>query len=136
MRCAARFSGSEKMAMPKFAIVAAMEHEVRRLVRGWPVNYRQHNGRQYKFFEETDAVLVCGGIGAQAATGAARAAVELYSPDVLISAGFAGSLMAEFHTGQALIASRVIDAASGKSYEADYGTAPGGRILLTVAEIA
>jgi adenosylhomocysteine nucleosidase len=120
---------------PKVAIVAALEREILPLVRGWRIHYREHEGRRYKFFEDANAVLVCGGIGAQPAARATHAAVELYGPDALVSAGFAGSLTSELRVGQTFVASRVIDASSGKIYQAECGTESGDGILLTVAEI-
>src|SRR5438874_5151778 len=47
----------------KVAIVAALEHEVRPLIRQWRPVERTHDSRRYKFFENERAVLVCGGIG-------------------------------------------------------------------------
>lgn len=140
MLCAGRHSGLENMATSRdkvaIAIVAAMEREISPLVREWRVNDRQHEGRRYKFFEHANAVLVCGGIGAQAAARAAQAVVELYGPDAMVSAGFAGSLSPELRVGQIFLPSRVSDAASGKIYEAECGAGTGGGMLLTIAEIA
>jgi nucleoside phosphorylase len=118
------------------AIVAALEREILPLVRGWRIIYREHEGRRHKFFEGENAVVVCGGIGAQPAARAAQAAVELYAPDALVSAGFAGSLTPELRVGQTFVASRMIDASSGKIYEAECGTESGEGTLLTVGEIA
>ena len=53
--------------MPKLAIVAALEREVWPLVKDWKVSERECDGKKFKFFEKADSVLVCGGIGAQAA---------------------------------------------------------------------
>ena len=76
--------------MSEVAIVAALEREVAGLVKSWPRVSRDFEGRSFKFFEKSNAVLVCGGIGPEAARRATEAVVALYRPAELISAGFAG----------------------------------------------
>jgi len=60
--------------MPKLAIVAALEREVSGLIGSWTRVERDHEGRKFIFFEHDDMVLVCGGIGPEAAR---RAGVSL-----------------------------------------------------------
>ena len=48
-------------------MVAALEREVRSLIRDWRACEKEVNGRRFRFFETDDAVVVCGGIGAEAA---------------------------------------------------------------------
>ena len=78
--------------MPEVAIVAALEREVAPLVRNWRVAEQEHDGRRFRFFESAKAVLVCGGMGAEAA----RRATEAMNRDVSaladLSVGFAGAL--------------------------------------------
>ncbi len=50
----------------KVAIVAALEREVWPLVKDWAVTHSRHEGHEFKFFAHENAVLVCGGIGAEA----------------------------------------------------------------------
>ena len=59
--------------MSKLAIVAALEREVRPLVKDWRVAEKEHEGRRFRFFEQGETVLVCGGIGAEPARRAAEA---------------------------------------------------------------
>jgi nucleoside phosphorylase len=56
--------------------------------------------RDFTFYESKYAVAVCGGIGAEAARRAAEAAIVVYSPEVIISAGIAGALVPELHVGE------------------------------------
>ena len=84
----------------KVAIVAALEREVWPLIKSWPTSHKEHDGRAYKFFEKDSAVLVCGGIGAEAARRAAEAIINLYQPALIVSAGFAGGLDPAMQTGQ------------------------------------
>jgi adenosylhomocysteine nucleosidase len=101
--------------MSRIAIVAALEREVRPLVKHWRVREREHAGRRFRFFEKDDAVMVCGGIGAEAARRAAEAVIALYSPAVVYSAGFAGALDPELRVGDLVHPARMINAADGSS---------------------
>jgi len=107
----------------KVAIVAALEREVWPLVKNWRRHYKQYEGRKFKFFEKNGAVLVCGGMGAEAARRAAEAVIGLYKPALLISAGFAGGLDPALGIGDALSPRLVIDAGDGS--RTDSGTGEG-----------
>ena len=85
--------------MPRLAIVAALEREVRPLVKRWRVSEKEHDGRRFRFFENRDVVLVCGGIGAVAARRASEAVIAIFDPQVVCSAGFAGALDATLKVG-------------------------------------
>ena len=94
----------------KVAIVAALEREVRPLIEHWQASEREYQGRKFRFFENERAVLVCGGIGAEAARRACEAVIALYHPALVVSAGFAGALQPELNVGYALAPRVVIDA--------------------------
>jgi adenosylhomocysteine nucleosidase len=116
----------------KVAIVAALEREVWPLVKDWRTIYRLHQGRRFKFFQHEGAVLVCGGIGAEAARRAAEAIITLYTPALVISAGFAGGLDPALRAGHALTPRLVIDAADGS--RSDSGNGEG--VLVSFGEVA
>lgn len=99
--------------MPKLAIVAALEREVRPLVKTWRVGEKEYDGRQFRFFENGDAVLVCGGIGAASARSASEAIITLYDPQVICSAGFAGALDSRVKVGDVVRPATVINAGDG-----------------------
>jgi adenosylhomocysteine nucleosidase len=99
--------------MSRVAVVAALQREVRSLVRTWRVGEREHGGRTFRFFEDGEKVLVCGGIGAEAARRAAEAAITVYAPDVIFSAGFAGALDPALRVGTVIQPVQVIDARDG-----------------------
>jgi adenosylhomocysteine nucleosidase len=105
----------------KIAIVAAMEREVWPLVKDWPTVNKQHDGRSYKFFEKSPVVLICGGIGAEAARRAAEAVINLYSPALIVSAGFAGGLDPKLEAGQMLTPRHVVDASDGSRTDSGIG---------------
>lgn len=106
----------------RIAIVAALEREIRPLVRDWHVCVREHDGRRFKFFENDRFVAVCGGIGAQAARRACEAIIFLYEPSLVISAGFAGALQPAIEPGSAFTPRTVIDAQDGSRTDVGSGT--------------
>jgi adenosylhomocysteine nucleosidase len=99
--------------MAKVAIIAALEREVAGAIKHWRASKRDYAGRRYRFFENERAVLVCGGIGAEAARRACEAVIQLYRPALIISAGLAGGLDASARVGNLLLPGRIIDAADG-----------------------
>lgn len=101
------------MGMHKVAIVAALEREVSGLTRSWNRVEQHYDGRRFVFLERNDVVVVCGGIGVDAARRAAEAVIALYHPTQLHSVGFAGALNAELRVGDLIVASVVIDARDG-----------------------
>ena len=118
--------------MPKIAIIAAMEREVKPLIRSWKVRMIEHGGRRYRLFENGDAALVCGGIGAEAARRATEAMIREVLPVRVISVGFAGALDAALHVGQVLQPRTVINAADGARTEVGLGEG----ILVSSATVA
>lgn len=118
--------------LEKIAIVAAMEREVAPLVRGWKVRELEHAGRQYRLFENGNAVLICGGIGAEAARRATEAVIEAASPVRVISVGFAGALDATMKVADVLEPRVVINAADGARTE----TGSGRGALVSYAAVA
>jgi adenosylhomocysteine nucleosidase len=118
------------MLGPKIVIIAAMEREVRSLVRTWPGVEREHDGVKFKFYEGPLAVLVCGGIGSERARRATEAAIALYQPPLVISAGFAGALDAQLAAGTTIFPAIVIDAQDGSRRETVVGDTKVGQTEL------
>jgi len=107
--------------MSKVAVVAALEREVRPLIKDWRVREQESGGRRFRFFEKDDVVLVCGGIGAEAARRAAEAVIALYAPKVVWSAGFAGALDPGLRVAAIIEPRRVINAGDGSSVDLNRG---------------
>src|ERR1700686_2782719 len=128
--------------MPKIAIIAALEREVRPLVKNWPAVTVRHEGHAFTFYESNYAVAVCGGIGPQSARRAAEAIIVRYAPELLISAGLAGALAPELRVGETIFPSIVIDTQDGSRHEtAIHNAALGGSslartVLASYPEIA
>jgi adenosylhomocysteine nucleosidase len=120
------------MDMSRVAIVAALEREVHPLVKQWRVIEKEHGGRRFRIFEKDDVVLVCGGIGAEAARRAAEAVIGLYAPDVIYSAGFAGALDAKLKIADVMQPRRVVNTGDGSSVNLDHGEG----VLVSFATVA
>lgn len=107
--------------MSRVAIVAALVREVRPLVKDWHVRERDSGGKRYRFFESGDRVLVCGGIGAEAARRAAEAVIAICAPVVVYSVGFAGALDPGLKVTDIVQPLRVVNASDGSSIRLDHG---------------
>jgi len=119
-------------ASAKVAIVAALEREVRPLIEHWQVSEREYQGRKFKFFENDRVVLVCGGMGAEAARRVCEAVIALYQPSLVVSAGFAGALQPELRVGYSLTPRVVVDASDGSRTD----TAEGSGVLVSLDSVA
>jgi adenosylhomocysteine nucleosidase len=107
--------------MSRLAIVAALEREVRPLLKHWQVRKREHAGREFRFYETREAVLVCGGIGPEAARRAAEAVIVLYSPELLYSVGYAGALDPALKVGDVLIPAQIINGSDSSRVDISKG---------------
>ena len=130
--CAGRWTGSGATGMSRIAIIAAMEREVGPLIRNWKVRTMEHGGRRYRLFENGEATLVCGGIGAEAARRATEAVIREVNPVRVISVGFAGALDASLQVGHVFEPRTVINAADGVRTEVGSGEG----ILVSSATVA
>ncbi len=120
----------------RIAIIAAMEREVAPLIRSWKVSATvrtmEHGGRRFRLFENGDAALVCGGIGAEAARRATEAVIQAVKPARVISVGFAGALNGSLRVGDVLEPRAVINSADGVRTEIGSGEG----ILVSSATVA
>lgn len=112
----------------RFAIVAALERELAPLVKDW----KRVTVSELRVYESGGSVATAGGIGRERAAAAAKVLVDKYSPKVLISAGLAGALDSRVSLGDAVFASKVIDATTGRSWPA----ASGSTVLVTSSALA
>ena len=118
--------------MSRIAIIAAMEREVRPLIRSWKVRMIEHGGRRYRLFENGEAAVICGGIGAEVARRATEAVIREVNPVRVLSVGFAGALDGSLQVGRILEPRTVINAADGVRTEVGWGEG----ILVTCASVA
>lgn len=126
------FRGMSTPAKIRIAIIAAMEREVKPLIRGWKARAIEHDGRRYRVFENEEAALICAGIGAEAARRATEAAIREVSPERVLSVGFAGALDKTLHVGQVIEPRMVINAADGARTEVRSGAG----ILVSTKAVA
>ncbi|MFY9741261.1 MAG: hypothetical protein WA252_07735 [Candidatus Sulfotelmatobacter sp.] len=118
--------------MPRTAIVAALEREVADLLRNSRRTEREYDGRKFGCFEREDEIIVCGGIGVEAARRAAEAVIALYDPSLVQSVGFAGALESNMRVGDIFVPGLLIDARDGSRME----IADGDGTLLTFMSVA
>jgi adenosylhomocysteine nucleosidase len=118
--------------MSRVAIVVALEREVRPLIQEWRASEKESGGRRFRFFEKDEFVLVCGGIGAEAARRAAEAVIAIYAPAVIYSAGFAGALDPKLKVGDMVQPRRVVNAGDGS--KVDLGRGEG--VLVSFGSVA
>ena len=107
--------------MSRVAIVAALEREMRPLIRAWAVREKQIDGRRFLFFEKDEVVVVCGGIGAEAARRAAEAVIVTFAPSMIYSAGFAGALEPALRVGDIVQPRKIVNGSDGSSVDIDHG---------------
>ncbi len=121
----------------KLAIVSALNREVHPLVRYWQARDQTHAARTHRFYEHETTVLVCGGIGAEAARRATEAVISLYNPKLIYSAGFAGALDPMLKVGDILEPRQVINFADGSRVETEkLATRSNEKILITFDAVA
>jgi adenosylhomocysteine nucleosidase len=120
----------------KIAFVAALEREVAPLVKSWTAIEREFAGRKFQFFEleNENAVVVCGGIGAENARRATEAVIQLYQPAKIVSVGVAGALDAKLKVGEVFMPRWVVDVRDSSRIEAD--TEKGSGVLVSFSEVA
>ncbi len=116
----------------RIAIIAAMEREVAPLIRSWTPRTIEQGGRRYQIFEDGQAVVICGGIGAEAARRATEAVIREVNPARVVSVGFAGALDESLEVGQVFEPRIVINAADGM--RTDVGAGEG--VLVSSASVA
>ncbi len=123
--------------MSRIAIIAALERELDPLVRGWARSRLESSGKSLPCFENGELIAVAGGIGCRCAELAARAVIEKYRPQTLISAGLAGALIRSLKVGSIVTPNVIVDAATGTEYRCQLGSdVVGGGVLVSAAEIA
>jgi adenosylhomocysteine nucleosidase len=118
--------------MSRVAIVAAMEREVAPLIRGWKVREIEQDGRRYRTFERGDIVLICGGIGAEAARRAAEAVIQDAQPLRVLSVGFAGALDSTLKVADVFVPHFVVNASDGARTD----TGAGEGTLVSFSSVA
>src|SRR5215471_18280968 len=119
------------------AIIAAMERELRPLVKGWSRSPLESGERTSVVYQSGDVIAVAGGIGGRRAELAARKVVEQFHPQILVSAGLAGALIRTLKAGSVVTPNVVVDAANGAEYRCNTsGDVVGGGVLVSTEEIA
>ena len=115
----------------RVAIIAALPREIRRLTRNWKQGEKVSRPG-LSLYTSDNAIVVCGGIGGAQAELAALTALNCGPVHRLVSVGWAGGLRPAMKSGTVDRPRRVVDAASGESYE----TGEAGAVLVTAPAVA
>ena len=131
-RSAINRSGKTGSGITRTGIIAAMEREVRPLIRHWTHRSIEHAGHRYRLSEKGDSALICGGIGPEAARRATEALIAQVNPARVVSVGFAGALDGSMQVGDVFRPRVVVNAADGVRTE----IRPGQGVLISSARVA
>jgi nucleoside phosphorylase len=104
----------------ELGFVAALEREVRGLVRGWSRVRIAEMPRS--IYCHQSAVVICAGTGVAQAYSAAKLLVEKYSPKVIISIGFAGSCVPRLGPGSVVVPATLLEAGTGRIFHSATGS--------------
>ena len=108
------------MAMSiKIGIISAMEREVAPFISGWSANRIQQTPFTIRTDRPGETAYVASGIGRGPGIAASEALVAAFKPDVLVSAGFAGALVAERRVGDEVLVGIVVDGTTGESFRTE-----------------
>ncbi len=121
--------------MSRVAIVAAIEREVAPLIRGWKVRNLYQSGHaspRYRFFENGNAAVICGGMGEGPARRATATVISEFAPARVLSVGFAGALDDTLRVGDVFEPRIVINAKDGSRTD----TGSGEKTLLSCSSVA
>jgi adenosylhomocysteine nucleosidase len=119
------------------AIIVAMDREILPLVGSWTRAEISYNGQSFPAYTHDDLTVVVSGIGSSRAELGARAAMEKYRPETLISAGLAGALIRSLKVGNVVLPSLIVDAGTAGEYRCDtVDDLMTGGVLVTAGEIA
>ena len=121
----------------ELGIVAALEREVRGIVRNWRVTKLEGAAGEQRVYEGGNAVLLCAGTGITRAYAGAQLLVEKYSPKMLVSMGFAGACSSDpgsqgLRSGAIFVPGEVIESATGKKFVTAFGRGK----LVTLDKVA
>jgi adenosylhomocysteine nucleosidase len=123
--------------MSAVAIIAALDRELHPLVDEWNSSPLAANGKTLHCYHTGALIAVAGGIGAKHAELAARAVMENYRPQTLVSAGLAGALIRSLKASSIVTPNVIVDAATGTEYRCNVaGDVVGGGVLVTSGEVA
>jgi nucleoside phosphorylase len=103
----------------KLGFVAALEREVHGLASGWKVTDAPIAGVPHspnRMYRHENAAVVCAGTGVARAYAAAKVLIEKYSPEVIVSIGFAGSCMPSLRAGSVVVPATVLEAETGNVF--------------------
>ncbi len=115
----------------RIAIVAALERELKPLVRSW----RKVRERGLSIYESEHAVAVAGGIGSAPAAMAAMVLVAREQPCCLMSIGLAGALRDDLRVADVMVPNTVVNSVTGRRFtvSGESGILLSGKVIADAA---
>lgn len=101
----------------RVAIIFADMREARPLVRYWSRLNSSWLPKTAEAFQKGNTISVVAGMGPKHAAATARAVIEEFSPDLIVSAGFAGAIAENLEPPVVLRPTRVVNGVTGQIYE-------------------
>ena len=120
---------------PRPVFIAALRREIAAVVKGqgWHVDHSRH-ARNIHVYVHEDAILACAGMGAARASLAIEAALALGPASELVSVGWAGACDPQFHVGDVIQPSILIDARTGERFfQVEPATTEAAKIVVSVS---
>ncbi len=106
----------------KVGIVSAMSREVAPFLKGWRRGTLRDGAMVYQVWRSGLGTYIQSGIGREPGISATRALVKCERPDVLISTGLAGALVAGIAVADVFRVGKVIDGQTGDTFRTVSGT--------------
>lgn len=106
----------------RIGIVSAMERELSSLVKMWERGKLTHQGREFSTWRAENVMYIQSGIGRDPGKVAARCLLEHVQTDMIVTAGFAGSLTRALSVGDTITPGTVIDGQTGERFDFVCGT--------------
>ncbi len=104
-----------------------MEREVAPFISGWSAVRLPETPLVMRTDRSGDTAYLASGIGREPGIAASEALVAAFKPDVLVSAGFAGALVADHKVGDEVLVGVVVDGTTGESFRTE--TSSNSRIV-------
>jgi adenosylhomocysteine nucleosidase len=120
---------------PRPVFIAALRREIAAVVKGqgWHVDHSRH-ARNIHVYVHEDAIVACAGMGAARASLAIEAALALGPASELVSVGWAGACDPQFHVGDVIQPSILIDARTGERFfQVEPATTEAAKIVVSVS---
>ena len=111
----------------RIGVISAMAREVAPFISGWRSVQIPGKRLTMHVSQSGEMAYLASGIGREPGITGTESLVAEFKPDLLVSAGFAGALVAEHRVGDEVVAGVVVDGTTGESFQTE--TSSSSRIV-------